>query len=57
MKGDTLEAKRPDFYSQFLRRQILKEEPTFGSKLLDGARKAVEGIKKDLEGDEKKSDK
>lgn len=57
MKGDTLEAKRPDFYSQYLRRQVLKEEPNFGSKLLDGARKAVEGIKKELEGDEKKPDK
>jgi hypothetical protein len=57
MKGDTLEAKRPDFYSQYLRRQVLKETPSFGSKLLDGARKAVEGIKKDLGGDEKKSEK
>lgn len=54
MKGDTLEAKRPDNYSQYLRRQVLKEEPTIGGKLLDGARKAVDGIKKELEGDEKK---
>jgi hypothetical protein len=57
MKGDTLEAKRPDFYSQMLRRQVLKEEPTIGSRLLEGARKAVDGIKKELGDDEKKSDK
>lgn len=53
MKGDTLEAKRPDFYSQYLRRQVLKEEPNFGSKLLEGARKAVEEVKKELGDDEK----
>ena len=57
MKGDTLEAKRPDFYSQFLRQQVLKEKPGFGSRLLEGARKAVDGIKKELGDDEKKSDK
>lgn len=57
MKGDTLEAKRPDFYSQFLRQQVLKEKPSFGSRLLEGARKAVDGIKKELGDDEKKSDK
>jgi len=57
MKGDTLEAKRPDFYSQFLRQQVLKEKPGFGSRLLEGARKAVDDIKKELGDDEKKSDK
>ncbi len=57
MKGDTLEAKRPDFYSQFLRQQVLKEKPSLGSQLLEGARKTVDGIKKELGDDEKKSDK
>lgn len=56
MKGDTLEAKRPDYYSQMLRQQVLKEKPGFGSRLLEGARKAVDGIKKELGGDDKKSD-
>ena len=57
MKGDTLEAKRPDYYSQMLRQQVLKEKPGFGSRLLEGARKAVDGIKKELGDDDKKSDK
>lgn len=57
MQGDTLETKRPDYYSQILRQRILNEKPGLGSRLLEGARKAVEGVKKDLGGEDKKSDK
>jgi hypothetical protein len=57
MKGDTLEAKRPDYYSRMLRQQVLRETPGLGSRLLDGARKAVEGVKKDFEDGDKKSTK
>ena len=54
MQGDTLEIERRDFYSRYLRRQVLKEQPSLGSKLLDGARKAVEEVKKDFEDGDKK---
>lgn len=54
MQGSNLETKRPDYYSQTLRRQILKEEPNLGAKLLNGARNVVEDVKKDFEDDKKK---
>jgi hypothetical protein len=57
MQGDDLTTKRPDYYSQTLRRQVLKEQPSFGAKLLDGARKVVDDVKKDFKDDKKKSDK
>ena len=56
MKGETLEAKRPDYFSQYLRQQVLKEKPTIGSRLLEGARKAVEEVKKELDGDGKSNE-
>ena len=49
MKGDPLEGKRPDFYSQMLRRQVLGEEPGIGKRLLDAARGVVDEVKKELD--------
>lgn len=50
MKGDTTEAKRPDFYSKFLRRQVLPTSQRAIAKL-EGVRKAADGIKKELSDD------
>lgn len=52
MKGDTLTIDRPDFYSSLLRRQVLGDDRTLGQQLLDGARKAVNDVTKDLKGGE-----
>ncbi len=52
MKGDTLTIKRPDYYESMLRRQVLGDDRTLGQQLLDGARKAVNDVKKDLKGEE-----
>lgn len=50
MKGDTIEAKRPDFYPQFLRRQVLTTSQRSIAKL-EGVRKDAAGIKKELSDD------
>lgn len=48
MKGDTIEAKRPDFYPQFLRRQVLTTSQRSIAKH-EGVRKDAAGIKKDTQ--------